>query len=347
MKSKCEFNTNKTDKTQRNLGLEILRVFLCFRIILLHYYSGKNEYIIKLKNSRTHVSCFFFISFYFLYPIISKGNSEKMKLRLERLFIPFIIYPISVWIINNFMFLVLKYNRFNRLLTLHELILNLLVGKGIFGIGVLWFHFNLIFLSIFFFITSFLFENYFLIIFQILSSFSYIIQYSKLNYRFFQSYTVNIWMSIGNLIETFPISIAAFSFSSSNILSAFSNSRKKSLFFFLFFRYLIINYDVFSNLSGHSSPGIIKTVYAFCSFCIFYLLPLNFFNDKILYFIKQITKFTQGIYCLHFLIQYYFKFKFGKKGSFSDCIILYIISYLLSFIGFKIFSKTKLKYLFS
>ena len=265
---------------------------------------------------------FFFISFYFLYPIISKGNSEKMKLRLERLFIPFIIYPISVWIINNFMFLVLKYNRFNRLLTLHELILNLLVGKGIFGIGVLWFHFNLIFLSIFFFITSFLFENYFLIIFQILSSFSYIIQYSKLNYRFFQSYTVNIWMSIGNLIETFPISIAAFSFSSSNILSAFSNSRKKSLFFFLFFRYLIINYDVFSNLSGHSSPGIIKTVYAFCSFCIFYLLPLNFFNDKILYFIKQFTKFTQGIYCLHFLIQYYFKFKFGKKGSFSDCIIL-------------------------
>ena len=269
MKSKYEFNTINDGRAQRNLGIEILRMVLCFRIILLHYYSGNNKYIINLKNNRTHVSCFFFISFYYLYPIISKRNSEKMKLRLERLLIPFIIYPISVWIINNFMFLVSKFNRFNRLLTLYELILNLLVGKGIFGIGVLWFHFNLIFLSIFFFISSFLFENYFLIIFQILASFSYIIQYSQLNYRFFKSYTVNIWMSIGNLIETFPISIAAFSFSSSNIISIFSNNRIKSLSFFLFFLYLITNYEVFSNIKGHSSPGIIKTVYAFCSFCIF------------------------------------------------------------------------------
>jgi hypothetical protein len=340
-------NANKIAKAQRNLGIEILRMFLCFRIIILHYYSGKTKYILRLKNSRTQVSCFFFISFYFLYPTISKRNIQKIKLRLERLIIPFIIYPIVVWIMNNLMFLVIKYNRFNRLLTLNELILNLITGKGIFGIGILWFHFNLIIFSIFFFLASFLLENNFLIVFQILSSFSYIIQYEKINYRFFRGYTVNIWMSVGNLIETFPIALAGFSLASSNILKTFLNNRKKCLFFFSFFRYLIMNYDVFSNLSGNSSPGIIKIAYSFFLFNIFCLLPFEILNDKILCFITQITKFTQGIYCLHFLILYYLKVFFNKKGSFCDCIMLYIIAYLLSFIGFKIFSKTKLKYLFS
>jgi len=347
MELKYFYKGNEVGKLQRNLGLEILRMVLCFRIILLHYYSGKTKFIKKLVSNRTQVSCFFFISFYFLYPMISSRNIHKMKLRLERLFFPFIIYPIVVWIVSNLMFLVIKFNRFNRLLTLRELKLNLLVGKGIFGIGVLWFHFNLIILSIFFFITSLLFKNEFLTITQILSSISYIIQYSKINYILFRPYTLNFRMPIGNLIETFAIAAAAFSFSSSNLLIIFLSNRKKYLFFCLFFLYLITNYNVFSYLSGFSSAGIIKNIYSFCSFNIFYLLPFEILNDKILYFIKQITKFTQGIYCLHFLIEYYLKAIFNKKGSLCDCIILYIISYFLSFIGFKIFSKTKLKYLFS
>ena len=347
MKSICLFNANKSSKIQRNLGLEILRMLLCFRIILLHYYSGKNKYILILIRNRTQVSCFFFISFYFLYPIVSTRNTYKMKLRLERLFIPFIVYPILVWIINNLMFFIIKFNRFSRFLTINELILNLLVGKGIFGIGVLWFQFNLILLSILFFITSFLFGEHFLTILQILSSFSYIIQYSKINYRFFSSYNVNIWMSIGNLLETFPIAIAALSFASSNIITKFLNNMKKCLLLCTTFLYIITKYNVFSKLPGHSSPGIINTVHSFLLFSIFYILPLEILNEKILYFIKQITKFTQGIYCLHFLILYYLKAKFNKKGSFNDCIILYIISYLSSFIGFTICSKTKFKYLFS
>ena len=49
MESIYLFNANKIAKTQRNLGVEILRMFLCFRIIILHYYSGKTKYI-KIKK---------------------------------------------------------------------------------------------------------------------------------------------------------------------------------------------------------------------------------------------------------------------------------------------------------
>ena len=215
--------------SKRIIGIEILRMFLCFRIILLHYYSGNNRYILKMKSNRFQVSTFFFISFYFLYPIISQINFVKLKLRLERLLIPYIIYPIIVWIINNLMFLITKFNRFNRLLTINELKLNLIIGRGIFGIGVLWFHFNLLIFTLLFFISSFYMKGYFLMIFQILSSVSYIIQYSRNNYNFFQQFNYNISLSVGSLIETFPIAIFAFSLASINIFKIFLKNRLKYL----------------------------------------------------------------------------------------------------------------------
>ena len=88
------------------------------------------------------------------------------------------------------MFLILKYNRFTRILTFEELKLNLILGKGIFGIGVLWFHFNLIIFTIIFFISSFFLEDFFLISFQIIAYISYSIQYSQINYEFFKHFII-------------------------------------------------------------------------------------------------------------------------------------------------------------
>ena len=78
-------------------------------------------------------------------------------------------------------------------------------------------------------------------------------------------------------------------------------------------------------------------------------MPLNenIINSKILSFLRMMTKYTQGIYILHFIFQYYMKLKFDKNGSFIGCIILYIFSYFISSLAFHIFSKTKLKYLFA
>jgi len=332
---------------KRIIGIEILRMFLCFRIVLLHYYSSHNKYILKLKGNQFQVPCFFFISFYFLYPVISQRNIEKLKLRLERLLIPYIIYPFSVWIISNVMFLLLKYNRYNRLLTFKELKLNLILGKGIFGIGVLWFHFNLIIFTIIFFISSAFLKDLFLISFQIIASISYIIQYSKINYEFFHQFKIYISQPIGNLVETLPLAIFAFSLSNYNTFKNLTFNRKKNIFFSAIFLYYIFCYNIFLPIKGFSSAGIKHNISSFFIFSIFFLIPFEELNQKVLSLMQKITKYTQGIYCLHFLIQYYQKLFFDKSGTFIGCIILYIISYFFSFIGFLIFKNTKLKFLFS
>ena len=337
---------DKKNKNQRNLGIEILRFFLCFRVVLLHYYSLDNEYILSLKKNRFQVACFFFISFYFLFPIISQRNIKIFKLRLERLLIPYVIYPILNWIINNLMFLLIKFNRYRRILTLNDLKTQIIIGRGIYGISVLWFHFNLIFLTIFFFIFSFILKDYYLPIFQIIAVLSYKYQYSGINKIFFKQYSQNIWMSVGNLLETFPIAICAFTFASFNFHQILLKNKKKSFFFSFLLIYILSNYRIFKRVKGFSSAGFQNIFTSITLFSFFFLLPYENLNSNLLLIIKQITKFTQGIYCLHFLFQYYMKLKIEENGSFFGCIILYFISYLASFIGFIIFNKTKLKYLF-
>ena len=243
--------------------------------------------------------------------------------------------------------MIIKFNRYNRLLTLNDLKTQIIVGRGIYGIAVLWFHFNLIFFTIFFFIFSFMLKTHFLTFFQFIALISYSLVYSEFNYKYFKQYTENIWRSIGNLTETFPIAIYGFTLSSINFYQILLKKREKVIFFSIIFFYLISHYQIFVFIKGFSSPGINPIFNSTCLFSFFSLLPLEKLNLQLLLLIKQITKYTQGIYCLHFLFQYYMKLKFDRSGSFKGCIILYIFSYFISFIGFKVFSKTKLKFLFS
>ena len=292
-------NIKKNTLNQRNLGIEILRMFLCFRIVLLHYYSSNNQFILKIKSNTYQVSTFFFISFYFFYPIIYKRNVGKFILRLERLLVPYALHPIINWNINNIMFLIFKFNRYKRILTLKDLKKQIIVGRGIFGVAVLWFHFNLILFTIFYFICSYLFKDYFLLFFQIISTICYLIQYSEINYYFFIKYTEIIYMSIGNLIETLPISIGAFSLVSINIYQIILKNRTKWLFFSFIFLYLISYYNIFSRIKGFSSCGFKYIFISFFSFTFF--VPVL---SKIIFGQKRFINWVY--YSLYYILSLFF-----------------------------------------
>jgi len=336
----------KFNMSKRNKGIEILRMFLCFRIVLLHCYSSNNRFINKLRGHFFQVPCFFFMSFYFLYPTIQKRNIIKMKIRLERIFVPYIIYPIIVWISNNMMFILFKINRFNRLLTLNELKIHIIIGRGIKNISVLWFLFDLQILTILFFILTFILKDNFLWIFQIIALFCYIIQYKEIHYLFFIQYTNKIFTSIGNFVEIIPLAIAAFSLSNIEYIQKIANKKWKIIFSFTFLFYFIYEYNVITPIKGMSSPGIKPLIASFFLFSVFSFNIFEFDKLKISLFISKATLYTKGIYCQHKIVHSYINFYYGKKTTFFGCIIIYIISYFISFIGFHIFSKTKLRFLF-
>ena len=147
----------KTLKNKNN-GLELLRMFLCFWVVLFHSLRiSDSNLILNFKKKMFHVPSFFFISFYFLFPIIQNRNIDRMALRLERLLIPYIFWPLITWCMSNLFFLIFKKSRFDRLLTLYELLKQLIIGRKFYG--QFWFLFNLLFFTIIFFILSILLEE--------------------------------------------------------------------------------------------------------------------------------------------------------------------------------------------
>lgn len=340
------FNSSENPiSKRRNIGIEILRVILSLWVIVLHCYSSNNSTLLLLKSKQFHVPCFFFISFYFLFPLISEINIKKFKLRMKKLLIPFYIYPIIIWFFNNILYFIFHWNRYNRFLSLYELRNQLIIGRGIFGIGVLWFQFNLLIFTIVFFISSNLFRKNFLLIFHIICIICYYLQYSGINYNFFNNYSQTITYTLGNIIETLPIAIAAFTLESNKIIEKLRCYPKRSIFFSSIVIYFLIRYNIFNQPNGFSGKGVIYILSSLLLFTIFSLLNINIQNDFTISLIKQITSYTQGIYCLHFILYLNLKI-IGFKDTFQTCLLLYLLSYLISFIGFKITEKNALKYLF-
>ena len=120
--------------------------------------------------------------------------------------------------------------------------------------------------------------------------------------------------------------------------------RKHTLFFSYIFLYFLLRYKIFIDLGGFK--GILFLFSSSCLFAGFFLLPLDNINPFSQRIIKQITSYTNGIYCLHMRIHYFLATRFGISGILGNIIILYIFIYFISFLGNKLLGKTKLKYLF-
>ena len=71
-----------------NYGLELLRLILCFFVVIQHCY----KYGYKLNKGKFHVPTFMIISFYFYYNTLKTKSNIKIKQRFQRILAYFIIY---------------------------------------------------------------------------------------------------------------------------------------------------------------------------------------------------------------------------------------------------------------
>jgi len=143
----------------KNLGIEILRMILCFWVIASHYAGKKNLLKYKIIKTFKNVPTFMLISFYFSYNTFISNDIIKYNNRLERLLVPYIIWPI-ISIIVNF-----SYDSINIKKLIFNLLIQYITGYHIYF--VLWFVGSLIFLEIFFKIIHFLFKKHSLLILKI------------------------------------------------------------------------------------------------------------------------------------------------------------------------------------
>lgn len=151
------------------------------------------------------------------------------------------------------------------------------------------------------------------------------------------------------LFEVIPISLTGLFLNSSQLITKLRFNREINLAFCFIWIIFLIQYKIFYDLNGYNFQGFFRNICSALLFIIFFFLPFEIIqNELIICLIRRITRYTGGIYYLHTIINYYLKFKLSiiKGNTIYDAFIIYIFSYFLSFIGFKILGKTFFKHLF-
>ena len=138
-------------KKEYNLGIEILRVFLSFTVLMDHLYNQNK--LRKYSNILYyHIPSFFIISFYFTFSTLSSCNIKKIKLRFERLIIPYIGWSFIAFLLKNIYYYFLNMNVEH---TLKSFVKHLITGH-ILNLP-LWYQAILVFTTNIFVIITFFF----------------------------------------------------------------------------------------------------------------------------------------------------------------------------------------------
>ena len=326
-------------KNNINLGIQILRTILCFWVICFHFLDKKKISYITFyiaKKKEYHVSCFIFISFYFSYNIFSQRDIDKFKNRIERLLISYIIWPI----ISMFFDKIIN----NKSFSFYNYIIHLILGSKI--MIPLWYLFSMIFFSVFIFIISLIFKSKYLFIIQLSAIIIFSIQYSYIFtiFKFLNQFYPSIKYPIFHSIGIFPILAFALSFASSKTIELLANRKLKYIIFSYIGIFCLFKFNIFNSLIGYN--GLEHIFASLLFFLGFFLLPMENIHTLLQVLFLNVTKYTNGIYCMHPKIYLLVKKYFHFSGNLNTCIMIYLIGYLISFFGMKIFNKTKLKYLF-
>ena len=272
-------------KNTRNYGVEILRMIMAFLVVIEHFYIPKNITLKKIAiRLRFHVPTFLIISFYYLNHNLVNRKVDKIKERFQRLLIPYLFYPIIIYIVNYFFYFFFHFEKLRP--SLYQLIIQFIIGRLL--CSVLWFQFNLILITILFFIIAFIFKSYYLPFLQILGILSYLLQFSNINYEFFKKYSHNISYSVGYFAETLPIAVTGLYISSIDIINI---SRKKfflNIISYILFFFILFKYRIFSPVKGFGKQGILYNIEAVSFFVIFSLIQFDNLNKKILIWIKYL-----------------------------------------------------------
>lgn len=342
-------NSEIKNKNKIYLGIQILRILFSFHILVFHFHCvHKKQY--KLKYIRNIISkvdidliTFFIISFYFSHDTFVFKNIIKIKFRFKRLLIPYIIWPIIIFIIRN----INNYFSNNNLIRFKYLYYQLLIGNGI--NLVFWFQFNLMLISLIFIIVILFSQKryhfYLCLIGFLFCIFKFCLPHYNKLIGIFNGIAI---FSLKPIVSSYIYSITGFFLHDINIIKKANNHKK----IYIFFSSLLFCFLLFYKKPSENNEFLFYLVYDLMSlllFIVFLIFPFNsLINDKYEIIIKKMASYSAGIYYLHTQIISlldYISVKIASRALLA-LIINYLLCNMICIIGAKIFRNNSLRYLF-
>ena len=352
---KIKIKTSKPEKHDSitiikpfNYGFAILKSILAFLVIIAHQFksnSTQNKLILNITRQRYfHVPCFFIMSFYFMFNTLYSLNPKKIFIRIIRLLIPYIGWPLITFELNKL------YNKFfpYKLCVDYKILkIQLLWGNRL--LDHFWYMWVLLVTTIIFVIIIFIFRKYSIFILHVILFLSYVSQYSGYSFNKYRNEVIYKKETLGRMDEMMPFAVIGFTLGFYNIINILQNMKIKTFIFSILIYNFVEDYKVFLYIQGFYYNGIYLAIRSVCVVFIFSLFPSDKINNKYLTkYLKIITNYSGGVYYLHNTIRFYL-YQFNndfKYGTFFGIILNYLIGYSICFLGNLIFGKTLLKYLF-
>ena len=149
-------------------------------------------------------------------------------------------------------------------------------------------------------------------------------------------------------MEILPFCISGYLISYFNIIIYLKKFKLKAIYILTLIIIFLSKFIIIKNVKGFRYQGLKVHIESLIIFLIFLLIPSEITNINIIKFFKILTNHTTGVYYLLIPIYHYISnyIKLIKNKDIFGCLIIYIICYFISFIGLKMFGKTKLMNLF-
>lgn len=336
-----------------NYGICLLRSVMCLSVIFLHFrgfYADDIAFdemppLAKLfeRFADNAVPTFMFMSLFFTQKSFVAIDKNIIKKRMFRLIIPFVFWGIAPFAI--YMFLQLFNLDFG--IKTSDLFWQI-VGGGSEINGPLWYVFDLIVISGFFYaVFYFLKKKNGVAAVIIVACIAVVLEYTEINYRLFLNFRYELKWPIGRLIEMIPYAASGFLYSYFDIISKLNTKIKKYVYFVviyvLTFAAFYINIIVGFNPKGYTYNYLVQFFLTIAVFSTAFCLPLEKLPSKLLNHIQNATRYTLGIYCLHILIMRFIFIAIEKNNVKLNCFLIfglslfvYALGYLISFLIDKI-----------
>ena len=320
-----------------NIGLALLRAYMCFGVVLLHFWKNQSRpsSIANLFFSqRIHaVPVFILTSFLLTKHFFMYLDMKRVRKRLYRILYPHIAWGGYYYIIYSIINLLIKEKNS---LEISDLFCQIVTGHSPKLNVAMWFQINLFFLTLLFVAIIAVCKEYKIYVFYLLAVFSYFMQYSGLNVEIFGKFCFELKYPFGRFLEMLPLAITGYFVAFFEVLEKGIKHRMMTVLVAILTLIVIKTTDILVPIDGFNYQGIETNLISICFVTIFYLIPFTHIPDTIKRFLIILSQYTMGIYCMHFMVGRIMKIVCAKIGmpseTFTFCVLVWIICYLISYL---------------
>lgn len=330
----------KISVDNRYSGLSILKALMSFEVIVAFLWdvntksTGALGWIYYLKGCAIPV--FMMVAFIQAERQLKSGSGDGFWKKIGSLLVPLVGWAVIYWLFFSLLSGALteeESTMYN--ITLKDLAFQIFTGNSPYLNPVMWLIVSEIVLLILFEIIILIAAKFHNVIFIVLMAGALVMQYVGITLNF--GLRTEIMGVIKMLPEMLPLAVVGF------MLAIYGTVEKTKKWWpvtmilsggvICLLRY----YEVFTDITGNGYAGIKRMVLATALVLLFAAPPLEKLPTSVRKVIDWLTKYSLGIFCMHRLVSTLLHYFISHRGwidmetyTFFDCLITYIICYVLA-----------------